>query len=74
MKTDGVDVPQLREYLDADDGLRVGGVGGVELLDTGGAGSSGWDLLALLLHPEWAERPSAAEALAHPFFAADMSL
>ena len=74
MKTDGVDVPQLREYLDADDGLRVGGVGGVELLDTGGAGSSGWDLLASLLHPEWDRRPSAAEALAHPFFEAEMAI
>jgi len=74
MKTDGVDVPQLREYLDADDGLRIGGVGGVELLDTGGAGSSGWDLLALLLHPEWDQRPSAAEALAHPFFDAEMAI
>ena len=28
MKTDGVDVPQLREYLDADDGrLRLGAMG-----------------------------------------------
>ena len=41
---------------------------------TGGAGSSGWDLLALLLHPEWDQRPSAAEALAHPFFDAEMAI
>ena len=46
----------------------------MELLDTGGAGSSGWDLLALLLHPEWDQRPSAAEALAHPFFDAEMAI
>lgn len=64
----------LREYLDADEGLRVGGVGGVELLDAGGPeGGSGWDLLSRLLHPEWAERPSAAEALEHPFWDAQMS-
>lgn len=72
MQTDGVDVARLREYLDADDGLRIGGVGGVEILDTGSADGSGWDLLSRLLHPEWNARPSAAEALEHPFW--DMEL
>ena len=37
--------------LDAEEGLRLGGVGGVELLDVGGPGKSGWDLLEKLLAP-----------------------
>ena len=74
MKTDGVDVPALRSYLDSDDGLRINGVGGVELLDTGGGERSGWDLLARLLSCQWADRPTAAEALSHPFWDAPISL
>jgi hypothetical protein len=58
----------LRDFLDADDGLRLGGVGGVDVLDTGGAGKSGWDLLAALLAPDWEQRPTAEEALKHPFW------
>ena len=68
-------------------GERDGRVGGVELLDAGGQSSgggdadadagvprgSGWELLGRLLSAEWAERPSAEEALAHPFWDAVMS-
>ena len=62
MRTDGVDVDGLRDYLDAEDGLRVGGVGGVEMLDKANGG--GWALLASLMHAEWDQRPTAEEALA----------
>ena len=68
LKTDGVDVERLRAYLDADERLRLGGVGGVDVLDVGGAERSGWDLLAALLAARWEDRPSAAEALQHPWW------
>lgn len=68
MPTDGVDVERLREYLDAEEGLRLGGVGGVDVLDVGGPGKSGWHLLGRLLAPVWEERPTAAEALEHPWW------
>lgn len=84
-KSDGIDVPALRAYLDAEDGLRVGGVGGVEMLDKAGkaaptsaaalsgyAGQSGWDLIAWMTSPTWEERPTAAQALEHPFWKAPM--
>merc|ERR1712087_68655 len=76
MKTDGVDVPALRAFLDADSELRTNGVGGVEMLDAGskGKGGSGWDLLGMLLAAEWEDRPSATEALQHPFWSAEMLL
>ena len=79
MPTDGVDVARLREYLEAEEGLRLGGVGGVDVLAVGPkkagvvtAGSSGWDLLAALLAPDWQQRPSAEEAAKHPFWTAEM--
>ena len=72
MPTDGVDIDRLRSYLDAEDGLRIGGVGGVDVLDVGGAERSGWDLLALLLAPDWERRLSAEDALAHPWWSARM--
>ena len=68
MPTDGVDTDGLRGYLDAEDGLRVGGVGGLEMLGKGG----GWELLTSLMHAEWDERPTAEEALAHPFWSAPL--
>mmetsp|Transcript_6636 Transcript_6636/g.16691 ORF Transcript_6636/g.16691 Transcript_6636/m.16691 type:complete len:425 (+) Transcript_6636:93-1367(+) len=58
-----VDIAALRAYLMEDDGLRIGGVGGADMLDATG----GWDLLAQLLGP-WQARPSAASALKHPFW------
>ena len=68
--TDGsVDVAALREYLESEDRLQIfsndknGGVGGVDILK----GCRGWDLLELLLGP-WDQRPTCAEALAHPFW------
>ena len=53
----------------------AGGVGGVEMLDAGSEqeGASGWDLLGALLAAEWEDRPSATEALLHPFWEAKMS-
>ena len=45
--TDGVDIEGLRAYLDADDSLRIGGVGGVDILDA--ADGSGWDLLQRMM-------------------------
>jgi len=68
MPTDGVDVGRLRDYLDAEDSLRLGGVGGVDVLDVGGPGKSGWHLLEGLLAANWKERPSAEEALQHPWW------
>ena len=68
MPTDGVDVGRLRDYLDAEDSLRLGGVGGVDVLDVGGPGKSGWHLLEGLLAANWEERPSAEEALQHPWW------
>lgn len=81
MKTDGVDVAALRSFLADEEALRIGGVGGVEMLDAGGARlggefvtqSSGWGLLSRLLAPAWEDRPDAAEALSHPFWTAAMS-
>ena len=64
-----VDVDGLRDYLAADDACRRGGYGGVELLDS--AGGAGWSLVASLLGP-YAERPSAAAALGHPFWSAGL--
>lgn len=69
--TDGaVDIEALKEYLVAADELRLesaeanrDGVGGVDLLESGG----GWDLVGALLGP-WADRPTATEALAHRFW------
>lgn len=72
LPTDGVDVLRLREYLDAEEGLRLGGVGGVDVLDVGGEGKSGWDLLAAMLAPAWEQRPTAEEALRHPWWEAKM--
>jgi len=45
------------------------------MLDAGGSkeGGSGWDLLADLLSADWQDRPSATEALSHPFWEATMS-
>ena len=68
LPTDGVDVNGLRAFLDAEEGLRLGGVGGVELLDVGGPGKSGWDLLEKLLAPVWEDRPTSEEALKHPWW------
>ena len=64
-----VDVDGLRDYLAADEACRRGGYGGVELLDS--AGGAGWSLVASLLGP-YAERPSAAAALGHPFWSAGL--
>jgi len=72
MQTDGVDVARLRDYLDAEDELRLGGVGGVDVLAVGGEGRDGWDLLERMLAARWEERPSAEEALAHPWWEARM--
>ena len=69
--TDGVDVDGLRDYLDAEDGLRLGAVGGVDALDA--ADRSGWDLLKALLAAEWEERPTAEAALRHPFWSAPIA-
>mmetsp|Transcript_30855 Transcript_30855/g.49644 ORF Transcript_30855/g.49644 Transcript_30855/m.49644 type:complete len:686 (+) Transcript_30855:819-2876(+) len=44
---------------------------GFEILDANGG--AGWDLLRNLLSFEPKERPSAAEALGHPFFEANLS-
>ena len=81
-KSDGVDIPALRAYLEAEDSLRTGGVGGVEMLEKAGkpgtdpalagAGTSGWDLLAWMMRPNWQDRPSAADALKHPFWSCPM--
>ena len=71
-KTDGVDVRALRDYLDADESIRDGGVGGVDVLDL--ADGAGWDLLAALLDATWQDRPSAEEALMHPFWSAKMAM
>ena len=70
--TDGVDIAALRDYLDADETLRVGGAGGVDVLDA--VDGAGWDLLSKLLAGPWQERPSAAEALEHPFWRAALWL
>ena len=70
MRTDGVDVEGLRGYLDAEDGLRVSGVGGVDMLDA--KDGSGWELIHQLMHPEWNERLTAEAALRHPFWAAPL--
>jgi serine/threonine protein kinase len=69
-RTDGVDVQGLRGYLDAEPGLRLGGVGGVDVLDV--SGGSGWELLAAMLSAEWEHRPSAEEALQHRFWEATL--
>lgn len=76
MRTNGVDVAALRAYLEADDGLCDAGcgVGGARLLDAGGDDGSGWDLLAKLLACDWQDRPTAEEALRHPFWEAPMFL
>ena len=71
--SDGVDLVGLRSYLDAEEAIRIGGVGGVEMLDVAdGAGNSGWELIAWMMSPIWEERPTAEEALKHPFWAAKM--
>jgi len=70
--TDGVEVEALREYLDAEPLLRIGGAGGVDILDQ--AGGAGWELLASLLAGPWQERPSAAEALQHRFWSEQLTL
>lgn len=79
--SDGVDIAGLRAYLDAEDGLRVGEVGGVEMLSKIGkttttspaeVGTSGWDLIQWMMRPDWKERPTVDEALAHPFWEAPM--
>tara|TARA_B100000524_G_scaffold205306_1_gene107234 strand:+ start:475 stop:681 length:207 start_codon:yes stop_codon:yes gene_type:complete len=60
----------LREYLVAEgERLQIGGVGGVELLDSNGR--CGWDLLESLLGPNGG-RASAARALEHPFWKASL--
>lgn len=68
----GVDVTALRAYLDAEETLRIGGVGGVDVLDL--ADGAGWELLGMLLAGPWQERPSAAEALEHRFWSAKLVL
>ena len=68
MRTDGVDVDALRDYLSAEAGLAVGGVSGADVL--GLNGGSGWSLLGSMLSGEWEDRPSAEEALEHAFWEA----
>ena len=70
MPTDGVDARGLRNFLDSEPELRIGGVGGVDVLDANGG--EGWDLLGRLLHPEWEMRPTASEALQHPFWTKEL--
>ena len=70
MATDGVDVGALRAYLDAEETLRIGGVGGVDVLDANGG--LGWALIETLMHPTWQSRPTAAEALRHRFWSEDI--
>ena len=61
--------------------LRVGEVGGVEMLSKSGkttttvpagVGADGWDLVQWMMRPDWKERPSVDEALKHPFWEAPM--
>jgi len=62
------------ELLDA--GGKSSSGGGTEAdanADAGVPRGSGWELLGRLLSAEWDERPSAEEALAHPFWEATMS-
>ena len=57
--------------------MRVGGIGGVEMLDAGSGregACSGWDLLSRLLSAEWESRPDATAALQHPYWEAAMKL
>lgn len=65
-RNDGVDIEALRDFLDAEDQLRIGGVGGVDVLD--GHERSGWDLLGRMMAPSWEERPSARGCLRHSFW------
>jgi hypothetical protein len=68
MRTDGVDVGALRDYLAAEARLQVGDVGGVDVLDLNDR--SGWQLVGSLLSGEWEDRPTAEEALQHAFWEA----
>lgn len=67
MRTDGVDIDGLRDYLQAEGSLlQTGGVGGADVLDLNEG--SGWQLLKAMLAAEWEDRPTAEEALASKFW------
>ena len=67
MRTDGIDIDGLRDYLQAEGALlQTGGVGGADVLDLNEG--SGWQLLKAMLAAEWEDRPTAEEALASKFW------
>ena len=66
---DAAALAPFREYAAADESWAAAVAFLDNRLSGGDGGGEGWSLLASLLNPDWASRPTAASIVNHPFLA-----